>query len=193
MNPIENQQLCSSTEQAIRHGIGRLDNVPGMIKRIIETGAWKLRKIESGEVVDAEAEGMTFREFITGKPFRGWGESPAKIEAIIRDDAEVLAMWREAMKLPHANQHTRSSDNITEAERVTGTSRSYTLSRLQRVRPDLFKRVTQGELSANAAAIQAGFRKVKSPAEQAIAWLKKCSHAELLEVRHVVRRMLTSH
>lgn len=36
-----------------------------------------------------------------------------------------------------------------------GTSRAYTLSRLQKERPDLFARVAAGELSAHRAAVEA--------------------------------------
>jgi hypothetical protein len=40
-----------------------------------------------------------------------------------------------------------------------GTSRSYTLARLDRDRPDLAAKVDAGLMTANAAAIEAGFRK----------------------------------
>jgi hypothetical protein len=45
-------------------------------------------------------------------------------------------------------------DNITLPER--GTSAAYTLARLRRENPKLAARVEAGEISANAAAIQAG-------------------------------------
>jgi len=48
-------------------------------------------------------------------------------------------------------------DNVISSEQ--GNSRAYTLTRLKREAPELFKRVVDGELSANAAAIEAGFRK----------------------------------
>jgi hypothetical protein len=49
-------------------------------------------------------------------------------------------MWREAMK----GQGKRNDlcDIITEVEGTTGTSRSYTVSRLQREAPALFKSPT---------------------------------------------------
>ena len=47
-------------------------------------------------------------------------------------------------------------NNITLTQR--GTAESYTLARLRRDEPELAKRVEAGELSANAAAIKAGFR-----------------------------------
>ena len=46
-----------------------------------------------------------------------------------------------------------------------GTSRAYALTRLKKERPDLFDRVCAKELSANAAAIEAGWRKKATAAE----------------------------
>ena len=50
-----------------------------------------------------------------------------------------------------------SCNNITANSR--GTDPTYTLKRLKRDHPELANAVINGELSANAAAIQAGFRK----------------------------------
>jgi hypothetical protein len=47
-----------------------------------------------------------------------------------------------------------------------GNSRAYTLDRLQRERPELFAQVEAGTLSANAAAIQAGWRRKLTPFER---------------------------
>jgi hypothetical protein len=49
-----------------------------------------------------------------------------------------------------------------------GNSRAYTLDRLARERPDLFEQVKAGKLSANAAAIEAGFRKRPTSLERAL-------------------------
>lgn len=77
-----------------------------------------------------------------------------------------------------------SNDNIiTYAKRAEqGTSKSYTLNRLSRDHKELFDRVVAGELSANAAAIEAGFRKVKLAPEQAMHWLKKCTLEERADI-----------
>jgi hypothetical protein len=45
----------------------------------------------------------------------------------------------------------RAGDNITSKERVTGTSKSYTVSRLRREAPALYEEVKEGRLSANSA------------------------------------------
>jgi hypothetical protein len=50
------------------------------------------------------------------------------------------------------------NDNVINALSSQGNSKSYTVSRLKRDRPDLFERVVAGELSANRAAIEAGYR-----------------------------------
>jgi hypothetical protein len=47
-------------------------------------------------------------------------------------------------------------DNVTLIEE-RGNASNYTLARLKRDRPDLAERVIIGEMSANAAAIKAGF------------------------------------
>jgi len=71
------------------------------------------------------------------------------------------------------NQHKTGEvnrNNVTvdrKDEPARGNSTSYTLRRLARERPDLLARVETGEMSANKAAIEAGFRKVLSPLEQA--------------------------
>jgi hypothetical protein len=174
MNAIENQQLCSGCIQAILHGGNMLSTVPKTLKRIIETEAWLERRVGNGRIVKLN----NLRELITKKPLDGWGEDPAKIEAIIRDDHEVLTMWREAMKT-HGNRYSLNGDNINLQEK--GTSRSYTDSRLKRQYPDLFELVKAGKLSANAAAIKAGWRKKKTPLEQLHYWWQKCTQNEKRE------------
>lgn len=171
MNPVDAQNICSSCEQAIRHGSGRLANVPGLIKRIIRDKLWRERKVETGKVVRLNS----LADLITRKPYEGWGESLDKVLALIKDDPEVLAMWREATKAQ--GRRNDLVDNITEV-RPKGTSREYTVSRLSKERPDLFAQVKSGKLSANAAAIKAGWRKKKTPLEQLLYWWKKADSME---------------
>ena len=63
---------------------------------------------------------------------------PKKIEAVIKSEPRVLTKWREAMK----QQGKRDlPNNIKEVEVVAGTSKAYTLSRLEKDHPELFERV----------------------------------------------------
>ena len=169
MNEIEKGQLCDITMSAIHHGCSKLDSIPALLRRIIENKAWECRQVKMRGVVQL----ANLRELITKEPMEGWGENPERIEALIRDDVEVLAMWRDAMKsksYDRGNQHTGGKgNNVTHA--IKGNSRSYTVSRLQREAPELFAQVVAGTLSANAAAIQAGFRKKPTALEMLIkAW-----------------------
>jgi hypothetical protein len=63
---------------------------------------------------------------------------------------------------------TPQADNISL--RQYGTSRADTLARLHRDRPDLAARVEAREISAHAAAKEAGFRK------QPVKHCPKCGH-----------------
>lgn len=159
MNEIEKGQLCDSVMSAIHHGLGNLETVPALLRRIIENRAWECRQVKMRGVVKL----ASLRELITKEPMDGWGENPERIEALIRDDAEVLAMWREAMKGKHGgdrrSEEATKVDNVNLERASKGNSRSYAVSRLQREAPELFAQVAAGTISANAAAIKAGFRK----------------------------------
>lgn len=170
MNEIEKGQLCDITMSAIHHGCSKLDSIPALLRRIIENKAWECRQVKMRGVVQL----ANLRELITKEPMEGWGENPERIEALIRDDVEVLAMWRDAMKEktgPKLKGEEGLCNIVTETKGTTGNSRSYTVSRLQREAPELFAQVVAGTLSANAAAIQAGFRKKPTALEMLIkAW-----------------------
>lgn len=179
INEVEAYQVCNSAISALSHGETSLSTFPKLLRRIINERAWESRRLPGKGVVTMES----LRELVTTAPITGWGEDPAKIEAVIRDDAEVLAMWREAMKgkpgRPKQEGETRR--NPTQFK-TADRGRAYDLSRLQREAPDLFAKVAAGEMSANAAAIKAGFRRRKSPLEKAVAAMRALSFTEREEV-----------
>ena len=151
--------IVESLWHAVDRGSGSLAHVPGLVRRVITTGAWRERE-QRGKTYRHES----FLSFITTKPLAGCGWPPEKVEALLRDDPEVLALWHDAVTGTHGGDHSSKHDNIMLARQ--GTSRGYTLARLKRERPDLFKLVKAGKLSANAAAIEAGWRKVPTVIEQ---------------------------
>lgn len=182
MNAIENEQLCTVTSQCLRNGVGSLSSLPGLLKKIIQTKAWEERQVSGGKIIRLKS----LLELITAKPRDGWGEDPEKIKAVIKDDPEALAMFCEAMK--HVNQHDLPVDNINGQTRDTGTSKAYTLSRLQKESPELFEAVCRKELSANAAAIKAGFRKKPNPEEVCIKAFRK-SENRVMAIRSIVKEL----
>lgn len=111
------------------------------------------------------------------------------VEALIKDQPEVLALWREAITPRHGGDRVggnapSKSDNITLDGR--GTSKSYTLDRLKRERPDLFRRVCDREMSAHRDAIEAGFRKQPTPFEQVAKLLPKLTAAERRKLKEML-------
>lgn len=155
-----------------------LDHLPTTIARILETEAWRDREIDGKRMCNG-----TFREFIVSPPLKGCGwekQIPAIEKVLAVKDLDVLRRWREAM-----TQHGGKHDNVMleQAKTVQGNSLSYTLSRLLREHPKLYKRVIAGELSANAAAIEAGFRKRSTPIEQIRKLLPKLTSEQRAQLR----------
>jgi hypothetical protein len=77
-------------------------------------------------------------------------------------DREQRVPFDEAVVLGQRGGDRRSEkvkDQVSTGNLNGGNNINYTLARLRRDRPDLAKRVAAGELSANAAAIEAGFRR----------------------------------
>jgi hypothetical protein len=173
MNQVEAYQVCNSAISALSHGETSLSTFPKLLRRIINERAWESRRLPGKGVVTMES----LRELVTTAPITGWGEDPKKIEAVIRDDAEVLAMWREAMKGKAGRPKKGCESQPIKTDKGSGV-RSYTVSRLQREAPELFAKVAAGEISANAAAIKAGFRKRKSPLDQLLHWWARCGEQE---------------
>lgn len=172
LNEIELGQLCQSTIQSFYSVTGGLSNFPGLLKKVIINRAWE-RRVNKGNVIELK----NLRELITEKPIRGWGEDPKKVEAVIKDEPELLAMFREAMverpgKRP--KQDPDISDIVTnKTSDDRGNSKTYTCERLSKVAPELFEEVKAGRMSANAAAIQAGIRKKPRPEEVCIKAFRK--------------------
>jgi hypothetical protein len=162
LNEIEKGQLATDAIRCFNLVSGSLSDLPGLISKIIREKVWE-RRIHNGRLIELP----NLRALIT-EPFpRGWSEQPDKIEAIIKSDVESLALFREAMVEgpggSGSNQYeikeSAINDNIINTLSSQGTSKAYTVSRLKRDRPDLFEKVVAGELSANRAAIEAGFRR----------------------------------
>jgi hypothetical protein len=54
-------------------------------------------------------------------------ERAVNLEAVIKDDAEVLAMYRAEM-LQESGKRNDLGNNITSDKRITGTSRAYSMA-----------------------------------------------------------------
>ena len=86
MNDLEKGELAITTVQCFSDVGGNLSILPRLLKKVIANEVW-VRRSHHGRVIELP----NLRELITRKPIEGWGQDPAKIEAVIRDDAEALA------------------------------------------------------------------------------------------------------
>jgi len=150
----ENGQLVDALRIALSQTEG-LDSTPAILRRVLDEDAWRDRiEHRTGEAYTFQ----TFEEFAEAMPLDGLGMRVGDIQAIlkVRDEHDLLRRLDEACK---GKPGPKSVDNIHRTKRPSGTERSRALARLHRERRDLYDQVLAGELSANAAAIEAGFRK----------------------------------
>lgn len=174
----DKQGIVQSLWTAVNEGGGWLKNIPQIVRTVIETEAWRERDVD-GRIIKHDR----FIDFITAKPREGCGWPPEKVEALIKDDAETLTLWRQSLKQQGYRSDIRSIPTEVRADR----GKAYTLDRLFREAPALHAAVCAGELSANAAAIQAGFRKKPTPFEQVRKLLPKLTPEERAELSHMLK------
>jgi len=173
--------------KAIGRGESGLAAVQALVRTIVRERAWQHFIIpETGESVSYAAD--EFARFVAAPPLAGLGEDPTALRRLCADDAAAVAALDEATQ-PVLRQGRPNKDNIVmfSPTEQQGNARDYTLRRLKRDAPDLAAMVIAGVLSANAAAIEAGFRKRPTPADQLRTAWRKASAAEraafLAEVR----------
>ena len=104
-------------------------------------------------------------------------------------DVQKLIMSEVDEQPTHADAGAKGGRGHKAGDIVTsfrGNGRTHTLKRLKRDAPALFSRVVAGELSANAAAIEAGFRKKLSKFDQIVRWLPELTAAEKSKLREML-------
>lgn len=170
---LRNSSLCQSLDKSLRQGEMGIGSTCDLIKAVIREKSWTRRKIRTGELITLSS----LRELITKPPLEGYGEKVEDVERMIANDPEALADFREAVKGEHGGDR-KSPDAIKCSNPTVDRGKAYTLARLKRETPELFDAVVRGELSANAAAVKAGWRKVKSPLDRLFAEWKKASEHE---------------
>ncbi len=113
----------------------------------------------SRAISDCVMSGLSFSSVRTRSlRLEGWGEDPKKIEAIIKDNAEVLAMYREQM-LQESGARNDLHDNVMKVTSSQGNSRAYSIARVKKdCDPETVAEVLAGKISPNAALVRSGIR-----------------------------------
>jgi len=156
----------NTLQQVLSEGGKRIFEIaPNILKEIIKERTWVGRCDGNG------AEFKSFEAFAACPLWEGLGCTIADLMAICRKREDVQKRINEEIGAApeHVGRGHRSC-NTTPNHGAT-----YILKRLKRDRLDLAEKVIAGELSANAAAIEAGFRKPPSPLKQLRKWWSKAS------------------
>jgi len=183
LNLKEKHQAVQSLWTAVNEGGSALEHVPHIVKTVLITEAWRER--QDGERVYKHE---SFRDFIEADPRSGCGWVVEKVRPLLKGDTDAEAMYDDAVKLPAGtNQYTMVRDNITDHKpSQRGTGRAHTLSRLSREAPTLYEAVCRGDMSANRAAIEAGFRKPPKPFDQIKKLLPKLTDEERQKLKEML-------
>lgn len=151
-------ELVTELQRAMVGGDEHLfAQLPLMISEAIKDRVWERVQDRKGQPF------TTFESFVEHPLWQGLESSVDDLLAFCRKSPDTQAMIREAVsgQPTHADagakggRGNKASDNVTG---FRGNRSTYTLRRLKRDAPELAERVVKGELSANAAAIEAGFR-----------------------------------
>lgn len=151
-SPKGNAVLVEALGSALRRGGSALENVPDLLKRVLEEESWREFVTPRGELV----QHARFVDFVTTAPTQGIGASVDLVRRIVGSDTEALDLLDQALENP-TGRPTGSVD-VSNASRPTGTTQAAALRRLRKDAPSLHGEVLAGRLSAHAAMVEAGFR-----------------------------------
>ena len=154
---LENDEVVRCLQNALDEGEHGLSVVPGLIKRVIREDCWRERKVDV--LQGREVVFRSFAEFLAERPPEGLGATLAQVKRLCADDPEAMDLIDQATHNRVGRPET--FDNVQDYQpprAPTGNSPEAALRRLRKERPDLHGQVLTGELSAHAAAVQAGFR-----------------------------------
>ena len=197
-----NGQVVQSLCLAYFDITANLENLPGLIVKAVREDCWREFVIDATK---DEIKFDNFEEFVAAKPPVGLDASMRTLRNVCRDDAKAISAidavcQRKDGNPTGTNQHgtvdninSSSEENMSEdfleslkdldnppekEKRPTGTSQAGTIRRLRKDNPELHEKVMEGEMSANAAAIEAGWRKKPKPLDQMKKAWSKASNEE---------------
>lgn len=149
-------------QQAINEGgLALRQALPGFVEEIVASRIWVSRKDRRGKPF------RDLRAFVEHEQWEGLGLRYADLIRFCEDRpavARLLKAEHAALSEPGAPEgNTNRANKVAtvnvEDEPKGGNGSGYTMRRLKRDAPELFDRVVSGELSPNAAARAAGFRR----------------------------------
>lgn len=164
------------------------DIVPMMLKNVIEEEQWKHCSDRHGKAF------TSFEAFVKHELWEGLGSTIDDLKVFCRKRDDVRKKIDEVVEaMPKPLSFTEAGaigGRGHKASSVTtgfkGRGATYQLKRLKRDRPDLADKVVSGEMSAHAAALEAGFRKKLTPFQIVLRQLPKLTNAEKGELWEIL-------
>jgi len=159
------------------------DLVPLTLVNVLKERQWADKVDKNGEPF------QSFESFVAHKLWWGLESSIDELLAYCRKHEEAQRLIKaEIQPLPAHGEigggHSGRADNIRSDH---GTNPTYALKRLKRDRPDLAEKVIAGEMSANRAAIEAGFRRVLTPFEHILKLIPKLTEEEKYRLQEILK------
>lgn len=149
-------------------------------RRLVDTLIHKLW--QKWRWAGSDFDAPSIEAYITRHPPKGLGTDIALFRRLIEHDRLALSLLDQALQRP-VGPHVPDDLYNIQVRAPTGTSLDATIRRLRKDRPDLHERWVKGELSANKAAIEAGWRKRLSPLEQVLKLLSKLTPRQWQQVK----------
>jgi hypothetical protein len=156
LNPFRARgSLVDALSSALDRGSHGLENVPGLLRRILADESWREFETTRGEHVEHER----FADFVAAPPLKGLGASMEMIMRIVgTGDPELLRLLREASK-GKRGPRSESKFPVESTGNYGAEESAYTADRLSREAPEEYAAVLRGERTLNAAAVRAGIRR----------------------------------
>lgn len=164
-NPLQNGRQVDLLYRWLREDVS--EQMPNLIKKVIANKMWQVHQFErTGEIYQFE----DFIEFVESEPPSGLGSSIKQLLYICRDDKEALDMIDQVMKDPGGKPKALSATRARlsrEQKILKGPARSAIQRGLRILREKaesdtniakLRDKVLSGEMTVNAALIEAGLR-----------------------------------
>lgn len=157
---IERDQLIGDLRGALHDGESGLMYVPRLLRKVLETEAWRERfdtKTRSRVAFSG------FVQFVTTPATEGLGATVDLIDRIVgTDDPDLLRLLHEAKKVGRGSRtDLRLGEESTPSQK--GENSSLTARRLAVDAPEEYEAVKRGEKSIHAAALSAGIRRRRIP------------------------------
>jgi hypothetical protein len=165
---VRNGAKVSLLSRSIREGVASLDNIPGLIRQVIEEQMWREYLYEeTGEIFSFD----NFKAFIEADLPEGLGSSLATLIRLCADDPLVVDLIDETVQFSgddptgvHAYAKKLAEQTGLKKHIATGASRQAGLRKLRKYAEtdprieELRQAVLAGEMSINKALIQAQLR-----------------------------------